>query len=464
MHKDFKTPNSMVPMLLVTLCLGFAGTTLASEGYWGPKRVAVVGAGAAGLTAARTLIELGHEAVVFEKEDRVGGQVFTFRTSPGTVIELGAVLVTADDYPITLGYAEEFGIPTVESPNDQLILDESGSKLTFEEFLASRYTRKEVARATANYASMLEEFSDFIAAPGLTDLHPHLTLPFSEFAARYGIEPIAELVRAVMVGFGYGYYETVPAAYYVKFIPFLVKVGPAGLETATPRIFPTGFQSVFDALAATMDVRLSSAVTHIQRPRRHCMGHCQVTVTVNGTERHKFDAVVIATPLKTLRHFLDLTDWERRLINRVQANRYFVTTFGALGLKTGESLYFLENAHPERINHVGVWTSRSNPDEIFVGNGYQIAGRGVAASDVIGILAGDVAEQGGAFGGVLVQQEWPDYFPHVSPESLDLGFYDLIEARQGRHRTYLVGSSFTFESVEHAARHARAVIEKHFGN
>ncbi len=37
------------------------------------KRIAVIGSGPAGLTAAQQLVRLGHEVVVFEKSDRIGG-------------------------------------------------------------------------------------------------------------------------------------------------------------------------------------------------------------------------------------------------------------------------------------------------------------------------------------------------------------------------------------------------------
>jgi protoporphyrinogen oxidase len=37
------------------------------------ERVIVIGAGPGGLTAAHELTELGHEAIVFEKDDQVGG-------------------------------------------------------------------------------------------------------------------------------------------------------------------------------------------------------------------------------------------------------------------------------------------------------------------------------------------------------------------------------------------------------
>jgi len=51
--------------------------------------VAVVGAGIAGLIAARELVHAGKEVVVLEARDRVGGRVVNRELSDGTVVELG---------------------------------------------------------------------------------------------------------------------------------------------------------------------------------------------------------------------------------------------------------------------------------------------------------------------------------------------------------------------------------------
>ena len=59
-----------------------------------PVRVAVVGAGLAGLAAARELVATGHEAIVFEKSRGLGGRLAA-RRAEGTVLDHGSRAVAA---------------------------------------------------------------------------------------------------------------------------------------------------------------------------------------------------------------------------------------------------------------------------------------------------------------------------------------------------------------------------------
>jgi monoamine oxidase len=75
--------------------------------------VVVVGAGFAGLSAARDLVRLGHDVVVLEGRDRVGGRSAT-TTIAGTPVDLGGTFVgPTQDAVIAL--AKELGCETVRT-------------------------------------------------------------------------------------------------------------------------------------------------------------------------------------------------------------------------------------------------------------------------------------------------------------------------------------------------------------
>jgi monoamine oxidase len=73
--------------------------------------VAVVGAGLAGLTAARRLIEAGLEAVVLEARDRVGGRTLNHEIGDGKVVEVGGQWVGPTQRRM-LALSREVGVDT----------------------------------------------------------------------------------------------------------------------------------------------------------------------------------------------------------------------------------------------------------------------------------------------------------------------------------------------------------------
>jgi len=76
-----------------------------------PKRVLIVGAGLAGLSAAYELVRAGHDVLVFEARTRPGGRVHTLRDdfADGLHAEAGATRIP-DHHDFTLGYVERFGL------------------------------------------------------------------------------------------------------------------------------------------------------------------------------------------------------------------------------------------------------------------------------------------------------------------------------------------------------------------
>jgi monoamine oxidase len=74
------------------------------------KRVIIIGAGMAGLVAAYELARAGHDPLILEAQNRVGGRIYTLRTfAPGLYAEAGAMRIPRV-HDLTLGYIEHFGL------------------------------------------------------------------------------------------------------------------------------------------------------------------------------------------------------------------------------------------------------------------------------------------------------------------------------------------------------------------
>jgi monoamine oxidase len=106
-----------------------------------PARVAIVGAGIAGLNAALTLQDKGITSTVYETSDRLGGRMHSDRSgywANGQVSEFCGELIDSDHTTI-LGLASRFGLPVA----DLLAAEPAGSTVTYW-FLGGRYSEEQV--------------------------------------------------------------------------------------------------------------------------------------------------------------------------------------------------------------------------------------------------------------------------------------------------------------------------------
>jgi monoamine oxidase len=93
-----------------------------------PKKIVIIGAGMAGLSAGYELTQLGHDVTILEARSRPGGRVHTLREpfDDGLYAEAGAARIP-DNHDLTLKYVKLFDLPLEPMYPSQL------SALRFEE-------------------------------------------------------------------------------------------------------------------------------------------------------------------------------------------------------------------------------------------------------------------------------------------------------------------------------------------
>jgi monoamine oxidase len=102
-----------------------------SMGPGAPERVIVIGAGMAGLVAARLLHDSGFRVTVLEARDRLGGRTWT-DDRIGAPVDLGGSWVHGVDGNPLASWCDRLGIELVENQGDRLLIDPRATAKTRE--------------------------------------------------------------------------------------------------------------------------------------------------------------------------------------------------------------------------------------------------------------------------------------------------------------------------------------------
>ena len=149
-----------------------------------PKRVIILGAGIAGLVAAFELRRQGHEPLILEARERVGGRVHTIRDfAPGQYAEAGAMRIPRV-HDLTLAYCDLFGLelrPFVMG-NPKTLVYINGERMT-------------VAEADAHPERLPFELADHERGKTWTQLWDEATREFRERYEAGGVGSLDALLH-----------------------------------------------------------------------------------------------------------------------------------------------------------------------------------------------------------------------------------------------------------------------------
>lgn len=407
------------------------------------SRIAVVGAGACGLSTAHALREVGYENVtVLERQGRVGGKCHTV-WHEGRSYEMGAAVLTRF-YKTVRSLMQEFGVnpETRRCPAIYVDADEGGVASRPPSMRAGKWLK--LGPEGARFAALLARHRRIYRA-GFDGIDPDLHRPFGDWARRHRVETIAGVIEQRFTAFGYGFTDQVPAAYVLKFITKTGRTIGVGGE---------GYGGLWDRVAQGLDVKLG---VDIERVDRSSSG---VKVRTSSAELD-FDAIILTCPLDRALDFLDDSECERELITPIRYNPYFAVGVIVDGVSRTCGLFLPDNLTPDKVGEPMFAYRRYGDTDLVVFYSY---GRDIEDENrVVDRIRSTVEKLGGRVLEVHSVERW-SYFPHVLQHELDEGYYRKFEGLQGENRTWYAGEILAFSDVEATAHYGRHLVERFFSN
>lgn len=213
------------------------------------SRVIVVGAGMAGLTAAKILEESGREVLVLEARDRIGGRTYTAQIGPASV-DLGASWMHGIEGNPVASLADAHGLSYVRDkiPWDILYDEASAQRLGGPEWRA-------LDLAVADFEGSLPDLEAELGLQGTTEDARDLWLEgraLSALERRLAVHAVDQWMVELTYG---GPVDDVGIAY------FWDEPELGGGD----HIPVSGYRPIVELLAEGLDIELSRPVTDIER-------------------------------------------------------------------------------------------------------------------------------------------------------------------------------------------------------
>ena len=475
-------------------------------------RIAIIGGGPAGLSAGMYLEKKGYENyVIFERNDRVGGKCWSPHYN-GRRYEMGAIMgvpsyyavhdveefcgITHDGPQLNRNYKDSKGNviepfePDIKRDKDgNPILDSKGEpkkKITLRN-LKLLQMKKQVEK----FGRILEtkykgydlnghrgvaegRYDGYAVTPGrekVEGVNPNLkdlALPFKQFCEMNGVPLVQKIWIGPFTSFGYGYFDEIPAAYVLKYLDFQTCMNFVKVNLWT---WKEGTQYIWEQLNDHLKhpARLNSTIDKVERKDG------KVYVTVNG-EVEEYDKIIVTAPLyipnkradgqKGMVEYFDAREDEKELFSKIDYERYDVQAFLTDPDKHPEiSYYVFDNMVPEKLGHLMVYYRRWRDQIDQVITTYALRKHKTQAEIPYDtckqMVLDDLKTMGNPAKEVI--NEWSVYyFPHVFTEDYANGWYDKVEAMQGKYDTYYAGEVMSFGDMDETAEYSRELVDRFF--
>ncbi|MCR5090893.1 MAG: FAD-dependent oxidoreductase [Oscillospiraceae bacterium] len=451
-------------------------------------RICIVGGGPAGLSAGMYLEKKGYlNYSIMERSNRVGGKCWS-PNYKGRRYEMGAIMGVPSYYAVQ--DVEQFCGITHDGPKlMNEFKDNNGDVIT--PFAPDQPNFAERNEQLKKFAMLLEtkykgydvnghrgvaqgRYDGFAVTPGREKVegeNPNLkdlALPFKQFMEMNGVPLVMDYWAGPFTTFGYGYFEEIPAAYVLKYLDFQTTMNFLHFNLWT---WKDGTQSIWESLDQHLKnpARLNCDITKVERRDGKVYVHCNGAV-------EEFDKIIVTAPLfvpgsradgmKGMVDYFDARSDEKELFSKIDYERYDVQ---AVETKSEDqpkcSFYMWGNITSDRVGHMMIYYRRWADTLDQVLTTYALRKHRncdeIPYETVRSNVHKDLETCHSPASRVV--NEWSTYyFPHVFTEDYAAGWYDKVEAMQGKYDTFYAGEVMAYGDMDETAEYSRELVERFF--
>jgi len=457
-------------------------------------RICIVGGGPAGLSAGMYLEQKGYENyTILERLDRVGGKCWSPHYN-GRRYEMGAIMGVDSYYAVH--DAEVFGHTTHDGPQLNRNYKNAQGKVIepfnpkknplkipqllkmkkqikkLGEILETKYVGYDVnghrGVAQGRYEGCSQKNAKREPISGVNENLKDLALPFNEFCKKNGVALTQKVWIGPFTSFGYGYFDEIPAAYVLKYLDFQTCMNFVKVNLWT---WKDGTQSIWEGVQAHLKnpARLNQKIEKVERKDG------KVFVTVNG-KVEEYDKIIVTAPLYIpnkradgqvgMVDYFDAREDEKELFSKIDYERYDVLAVETKPEDHPEiSYYVFDNMTPETLGHLMVYYRRWKDTKDQVITTYALRkhkkSKEIPYEECKKMVLEDLKTMHNPASNVV--NEWSVYyFPHVFSEDYANGWYDKVEAMQGKYDTYYAGEVMSFGDMDETAEYSKELIDRFF--
>lgn len=405
-------------------------------------KVAVIGGGPGGLSAAQFIREAGHQAVVFEKDNRIGGKSFSFST--GDAFNEMGTCYTTRQHVIVKRWMKQHGIHLRrlgearydDAPVVDYVKKGAGAPLAVQalKFVTEAgRLRRRIAEAPSDPAVLAEA-----------------SMTVDAWLARLALPKLDLAMHRILPAQGYGYAQEVTIGQTVQWCDFDLLISGVLNDMHMP---VEGWSEFWNRFATRFDIRLEARIEQIERRDNS-------VIVVSGDGRERFDALVSTLPMDEFARLTDLLPAEQAILDGVEWQNYTTTLVSSKNWFTGAQVHGYSRACKDPSLRGAMLGSRREGDVMEDGARLYVTGQfsnGLTPPELREILLADIERLGVTVETVIYARTWK-YFPQYRADAVADGLFTAMREAQGGKRTWFSGATFSHELVSSVVERSRLSV------